>query len=109
MKDIGELTTIADALQSAGYLLEGTDGQGARWFRRSFEDGGMLSPRVQRDCVYVDTHANWRDVGDLYRTIVTVAPELLLFDPQKCLFHDARSFDEFCERSYRELEARRLR
>ena len=109
VKDIGELTVIFDAVQSAGFIPQGADGYGGHWFHRNFEDGGMLSARVQRDCVSIDTHAHWNEVGNLYRTVVAAAPDLLLFDPQKFLFHDGRSFAEFCAVSYRERAGRRPR
>lgn len=109
VKDIDELPLIFDAVQSAGYRLEGKDEQGAQWFSRLFDDGGSLAVRMQRNCVFIDTHAHWRDVGELYSTALAVAPEVLLFDPQKFLFHDLQSFADFCAASYRELEERGLR
>jgi hypothetical protein len=109
IQNFPDLGLIADALRSAGFVAEGESGQGAQSFRKVFDDEGRLYVSLRRDSLYIDTHAHWRDVGELYKAVSAVAPDALLFDPQKVMFHDAQSFHEFSDESYRKLKESGLR
>src|SRR5918999_1119303 len=63
-------------------------------------DGGSLDVCIYENAVYVDTHAHWQHVLDLYSFLCAAEPELLILDNTKVLVHDAESYQRYINDSY---------
>jgi hypothetical protein len=96
-KNTDELKKI---LLANGFQKSFSSSNDAQRFRWNTPDGGQLEASVRSDCINVNTYAHWRYVLDVYKTLCSVEPGLLILDDQIVIFYNATTYLEFINSSY---------
>lgn len=103
-----DLKVIRQALfVEKGYKENGPQGEEKHEYFWETPDGGSLYVRLSGECIYVDTHANWRYVLETYQCLKALHSDLVLIDPQRMTIHDETSYCTFLRESYASLERKR--